>query len=59
MMGDGATGRMGGVMWSIRTGMALRVMLINLTAISTGFWIRRGMGEGEGEERTGLVESSS
>lgn len=43
----------------IHTGVAVLVMPINLTAISTGFWKRRmgrrGQGRSEGK-KTGLVE---
>lgn len=42
--------------WSergIHTGVAVRVMLINLTAISTGFW-KEGLGEGGRKDRLGL-----
>lgn len=46
----------GGGTWSgrgIHTGVAVRVMLINLTAISTGFW-KEGWGEGGRKDRLGL-----
>lgn len=44
----------GGHMWQggIHTGVAVRVMLINLTAISTGFW-KEGWGGGR-KDRLGL-----
>lgn len=39
----GACGQRG-----IHTGVAVRAMLINLTAISTGFW-KEGLGSGGGQ----------
>lgn len=42
-MSDGDTQRGVRQLPLIHTGIELRVMLINLTAISTGFWIREEM----------------
>lgn len=42
-----------GVAGGIHTGVAVRVMLINLTAISTGFW-KEGWGEEGRKDRLGL-----
>lgn len=47
---------LGGGTWSgrgIHTGVAVRVMLINLTAISTGFW-KEGWGKEGRKDRLGL-----